>query len=355
MFSFHSNPVWNMPGTKDVLQVIRDLDFVVSIDITAVGETTMLSDVVLADRTFLESWSLYNVEAPFVTGHALRQPVVEPPAETMDGTDILSELSDRIGILHRWNNALNGRLGLWRDPKLLLDPGKKYFIDQILDRFAKSLYGDEQGLDWFKQNGTSMRLRKPSELYSQHEMRIPFYHDYVKRAGDELKENMTKAGQEWMKNWKFDEYQPLPEWRPGLTYEEEPTEYDLVAGFFKTPISTFEDLANIPWVVEVAGNRPDVTYVWINSETRRRKGIKNGDRIRITSKYSSVEGVAWLTEGVHPEAVMMSQAGRPHIKSRYKISTAPMFNELVRADLSNIDPISGAYETEVRVKVEAIR
>ena len=98
----------------------------------------------------------------------------------------------------------------------------------------------------------------------------------------------------------------------------------------------------------------EISSVWINTDTANKKGIKTGDRIKITSKYASVEGVAWLTEGVHPEAVMVSQAGRPHIKGKYKVASTPMFNELLTPDLKQVDAVSASYETAVRVKVEAI-
>src|SRR5579875_695017 len=356
IFAFYSNPMWNMPGTSRALKAVQMIDFMVTIDIQAVSETTMFSDIVLPDRTYLESWSLYLCEAPFVTGHTLRQPVVKPPPETMDGTDIITELSERIGILDKWNDTLNGFLGLWKNPKYLLEKDKKYTCEQIMSRFASAFYGESKNLEWFKKNGTSMRLKKPSELYFPYRgLRLPFYMDFVKKAGEDLKVNMERTGTEWMKTWNFEDYEPLPEFKPSFIHTEGLEEYDLVASYFKTAQTTFEDLANVPWVVEVAKNRPDISSVWINSETARKKGIKTGDKIRITSRYSSVEGVAWLTEGIHPEAIMVSQAGRPHIKGKYKVASTPMFNELLTPELRQVDTVSGSYETAVRVKVEAIR
>jgi anaerobic selenocysteine-containing dehydrogenase len=355
IFAFYSNPMWNMPGTSKALKAVQMIDFMVAIDIQAVSETTMFSDIVLPDRTYLESWSLYLCEAPFVTGHTLRQPVVEPPPETMDGTDIITELSERIGILDKWNDTLNGFLGLWKNPKYLLEKDKKYTCEQIMERFAAAFYGEARNLEWFKKNGTSMRLKKPSEMYFPYRgLRLPFYMDFVKKAGDDLRQNMSKSDIEWMKTWNFEDYEPLPEFKPSFIHTEDLQEYDLIASYFKTAQTTFEDLANVPWVVEVAKNRPDISSVWINAETAQKKGIKTGDRIRITSKYASVEGVAWLTEGIHPEAIMVSQAGRPHIKDKYKVASTPMFNELLTPELKQVDTVSGSYETAVRVKVEAI-
>ena len=78
----------------------------------------------------------------------------------------------------------------------------------------------------------------------------------------------------------------------------------------------------------MAGNKPEISSVWINAETAAKKGIKTGDRIRITSKYDSVEGIAWLTEGLHPEAVMVSLAGRPRFKGKRE-GASSSFNGLL--------------------------
>jgi anaerobic selenocysteine-containing dehydrogenase len=356
IFSFYSNPVWNMPGTSKILKAIQAVDFVASIDIQSVSETTTLSDVILADRTYLESWSFYNCEAPFVTGHTLRQPVVAPPPDTMDGTDIITELSERLGILDKWNSAVSGFLGLWKNPKYVLEPNKKYTSEEIIARFAAAFYGSQnKDIEWFKEHGTTMRLKTPEELYFPYKgLRLPFYMEHVVKAGYELEENMSKLDVDWMKDWRFDEYQPLPEWRPSFIHTEDLEEYDLIATYFKAAQINFEDLANVPWVVEVAKNRPDLSMVWINEDTGNRKGIKTGDRIKITSKYGSVEGVAWLTQGIHPEAVMVSQGGRPHIRGKYKINSIPLFNELLSSDLRQVDPVSASYETAARVKLEVI-
>jgi anaerobic selenocysteine-containing dehydrogenase len=281
----------------------------------------------------------------------LRQPVVKPPPDTLDGPDILTELSEKIGILDKWNDAVNGLLGLWKNPRYLLEKDKKYSTEEIIRRFAAAFYGENRGIEWFKKNGTSMRLKKPSELYFPYRgLKLPFYMDFAKKAGEALKANMDKTGTDGMNPLNFEDYEPLPEFKPSYIHTEDLQEYDLIA---RTTFGTFyKDISDSPWVVEVAGNRPEISSVWINAETASKKGIKTGDRIRITSKYSSVEGIAWLTEGLHPEVVMVSQAGRPHIRGKQRVASTPVLDELLTPELR---AASGGYETAVRVRVEAIR
>lgn len=353
LFVFYSNPLWNMPGTGRVAQAMKTLDFIVSIDIQAVSETTAWSDLVLPDTTYLESYSLFTCEAPFVTGHTLRQPVVQPPPTVMEGTNILTELSERLGILDKWNEVLNGFLGLWRNPKYLLEKNHKYPIEEIIDRWAKSIYGEDRGLDWFRKHGNTMRLKTPQELYRPYgNLRLPFYMDFILRTGRELRQNLDRIGLDWMKRLDTSEYQPLPEWRPSNIHASDP-EFDLIAITYKSALFTFEDLANIPWLTEIARRRPDLSGVLMNPVTARAKGLHEADHIRITSRYGSVDGVVTLTEGIHPEAIGVSQVGR--WIAHPSAVQAPVFNILLSPEIEDVDPVSGGFETAVRVKVEKLR
>lgn len=350
LFAFSSNPLMNMPRSAESLKALQTMDLIATIDTRVAGETTVFSDVLFPDRTFLESWSLYTCEAPFVTGHTLRQPVVKPPTETLDGTDIITELSERIGILDKWNDSLNEFLGLWKNQKCLLEKDKKYSSEEIIRRFAAAFYGESRNIEWFKKNGTSMRLKTPRELYFPYRgLRLPFYMDFVKKAGEDARTN-AESGTCCLQPWEQGDYQPLPEFKISNIEVNDLQEYDLTA---RTTFGTyFKDLQDSSWVVEVAGNKPELSSVWINAETASKRGIKTGDRIRISSKYDSVEGIAWLTEGLHPEAVMISLAGRPRFKGKHESTSTTSISELLAPEMR---AASGNYETSLRVKVEAIR
>ena len=91
-------------------------------------EISELADIVLPEHTDLERYQL--VEDPRskslhkkFSGLLLRQPVVEPLYNTMDISDIFTELADRIGFLSEYNNVLNRDLGL--SPPYQLEAGKK--------------------------------------------------------------------------------------------------------------------------------------------------------------------------------------------------------------------------------------
>ncbi len=194
MLMYHSNPLWNMPETDKVEKIMARMKFVVAIDIQRT-ESTEWADVFLPDHTFLESYLLNCLEPPAVTGHALRQPVVKPVGDTKDAFDILTEIAERIGFRDDWNDLLNIVTGFTANPKYLLDPEKRYSVEEFWDRYARSIYGEEKGLDWFKEHGHAVRYRTPQETYMPYgNLRIPFYFEFIKRTGDEMQQKFEQVG-----------------------------------------------------------------------------------------------------------------------------------------------------------------
>ncbi|MCL2337495.1 MAG: molybdopterin-dependent oxidoreductase, partial [Firmicutes bacterium] len=154
---FHSNPLKNINGFPKVLEVFKSLDFIVGIDILP-NESTEWADIILPDHDYLESTMLTLCEPPEVTGHTLRMPVVEPLYDTRDGHDILTDISERCGCLNEFNGLLNFTMFL--KPEYYLEPGRKYTHLECIDRMAKSIYGDDMGLEWFKKNHNAVRYQK---------------------------------------------------------------------------------------------------------------------------------------------------------------------------------------------------
>ncbi|MFQ5694605.1 MAG: molybdopterin-dependent oxidoreductase, partial [Terriglobia bacterium] len=181
---YHSNPLWNMPETDKVEEIFRRMKFIVAIDIH-LTESTQWADVFLPAQTYLESTLVIPcLEPPVVKGHTVRQPAVEPLGDTRDAYDILTELAQRMGFLDDWNDLLNMVCGFVAKPQYLLDPQKRYTVDEFWDRVAKSNCGEERGLAWFKEHGHAVRHRTPEETYMPYgDLRMPFYFEFIPRTG----------------------------------------------------------------------------------------------------------------------------------------------------------------------------
>jgi anaerobic selenocysteine-containing dehydrogenase len=352
MLMYHSNPLWNMPETDKVEKIMARMKFVVAIDIQRT-ESTEWADVFLPDHTFLESYLLNCLEPPAVTGHSLRQPVVKPVGDTKDAFDILTEIAERIGFRDDWNDLLNIVTGFTANPKYLLDPEKRYSVEEFWDRYARSIYGDEKGLDWFKQHGHAVRYRTPEETYMPYgTLRIPFYFEFIKRTGDEMRQKFEQVG---MKDWPLDNYQPLPFWKTSQVIEDGKAGYPFYAITFKESLHTFADTVVMPWLSEVSEKDAIHGGILVNPVTAEQLGIKTGSRIRLHSPAGSIDGTAQLIEGIHPQVFGVSNAiTRRFVTNDRQKQRGSHFNRLLTGSMRYTDSATGGLESTARVWVEAI-
>ena len=352
MLMYHSNPLWNMPETDKVEKIMARMKFVVAIDIQRT-ESTEWADVFLPDHTYLESYLLNCLEPPAVTGHSLRQPVVEPVGDTKDAYDILTEIAERLGFRDDWNDLLNVVTGFTASPKYLLDPEKRYSVEELWDRYARSIYGDDKGLEWFKQHGHAVRYRTPEETYMPYgELRIPFYFEFIKQVGDEMKQKFEQVG---MKDWPLDNYQPLPFWRTSQVIEDGKAGYPFYAITFKESLHTFADTVVMPWLSEVSEKDAVHGGILVNPITAAKLELQTGTRIRLTSPAGSIEGQAQVVEGIHPEVFGVSNAiTRSFVTNDRQKQRGSHFNRLLTGSMRYTDSATGGLESSARVRVERI-
>ena len=349
---YHSNPLWNMPETDKMEKIMAKMKFVVTIDIQHT-DSTQWGDIFLPAHTYLESYLLNCLEPPAVTGHALRQPVVEPVGDTRDAFDILTELSQRMGFLDDWNDLLNIVCGFAAKPKYLLHPEKRYTPEEFWDTYARSVYGDEKNLEWFKQHGHAVRYRTAEETYMPYgSLRIPFYLEFFKRTGDEMRKKFDEVG---LQDWPVDNYQALPFWKNSQVIEDVKKGYEYYAITFKESLHTFADTMVMPWLSEVSDKDPIHGGVLINPVTAKKLGLQSGDRIRLTSPAGSVEGNAQVVEGIHPQVVGVSNTITRYVSTNHRSKDrGTHFNRLLTGAMKYTDSATGGLESTARVKIERI-
>lgn len=344
LLTYHSNPVWNMPAPDKVRQAIAKFDYVISIDVV-VNPTTEWADLILPDHTYLESTVAVSLEPPVVKGLALRQAAIPPMYDTRDATDILIDIAERCGFLDVWNGFLSVLLGLTVRDDLVLAPDRKYSNEEIIDHMCRAAYGDDHDLEWFKANGHMVTKRNAAESYLPYDgLRIPFYYETIKAAGDQLKAQFEGTGYDW----DTSDYVPLPAWRNSLIHGDNPG-YPLYAITFKTAETNFAETMSIPVISELTRGAAQTRGVLLNPRTAERYGIADGDPIEIASRFGRVEGSAALSEGVHPDVVAVSNAITGNGR---KLGTH--FNVLLPSELDYTDTFTGALESVARVSVRKL-
>ncbi|MFQ5852068.1 MAG: molybdopterin-dependent oxidoreductase [Candidatus Binatia bacterium] len=343
-----ANPAAVEEAFKNVFQVSFSL---------FLDESTYLSDIVLPAASYLErlshtaDWMSSNSPVGEWCYH-VRQPVVEPIGERRSVCEVLLNLVERLEMREEFYAFVNLMLGL-KGP-YALDPTCRYSWKEIVDRRYKFLFGEEHGLEWFKEHGLLKWPKKVEEVYWKpfSDARVPVYFEWFKPLGEKVKGVAQRLGIEL----DTSSFQPLPEWRPCRSHQENSADYDLYAIYYKFPMQTFSGTYDNPWLDEVCRIDRFAYGVAINAETARRKGIQEGDWIEITSVStgSTIRGRAALTEGIHPEVIAMAGCGghwSKYLSIANQEGKGLCFEWLMPVGLENLDIPSLTQDQCVRVKV----
>ena len=288
--------------------------------------------------------------------------------------DILTDLADRLGILHGpggvydlLNNSLDflseqDGLNLVGEHKLDID--SRYTLDEIYDRQIRGWKHNPEGLglaDLGKTGFLAHRVPR-KEFYNYYyfpddKTRHPFYFLHLKEVGDRLRRDIENTGIAFPviddPEYIYDLYKPIPHWVETSEYSA-PEPYDLWAFNWKTVFYSHdhENLTANPWLAELYKNDPTEGTICLNSETARRKGLVEGDQVVVESRYGKVEGRVHAAEIFHPDALGISGCwglGARGMNPKNRIG--PHFNTLMPMDDHTLDGVSAGMEVAPRVRV----
>jgi anaerobic selenocysteine-containing dehydrogenase len=104
-----------------------------------------------------------------------------------------------------------------------------------------------------------------------------------------------------------------------------------------------------PWTMEIGKDVLDFPGILMNPQTAREKGIKDGDRICLESRFGKTYGDAILSETVRPEILCMLGFGH-YMTPVAKDFRLPNPSELSRLDVRLAGP-DGSPSDHTLVKV----
>ncbi len=345
-----ANPIFGFGSPDFVTESLKTFPFIVTISYHF-DEPAELADIVLPDPGYTE-W-LQD------TGGALRQPLLDKPLyNSKKPEEIFIELADKGGYLSNWNKYLNDRWLRLKDP-YKLDLNKKYTQEEILDRALRSKYGDQYGLEWFKVNGIAPQTPAPEkENYGYNfnpKTRYPLYFEHLKWTSQQLAKDLAAVGAthpypDWQQS-----YDPLPQWRANPTYDSAP-EFDLFENNYRTSLMSMGFSPDNPWTYECMEFDPYPGSVWINKETAKKKGLKDGDLVWVESfvqePWSKVKGEVFTSEAVHPDGCIIGgQWGRWAVGMNPISKERAHHNSLLSIKLQYVDHFSGNIQMGSKVKI----
>jgi anaerobic selenocysteine-containing dehydrogenase len=340
---------------KKVERLFKSLKFSVGFAVE-INETNLFDDIILPFPSYLERYDfvtgLGTTTIPPCGEHdfhwQIRQPVVTPAGSVRQTQEVLQDIAERLGILGDMYRLLNHALML--EGKNTLKAGQHYPAGEIIDKAARSWFGDERGLDWFSKNGVIRLPRGIEEAYIGPfiDARVPIYLEHFIQRGEELRQVTDELGL----SWDFSDYKPLSDWMPCQSYDAlQKGNYDLIAVHFKFPYVYGNYGNENPWIDEVC-ERTNAYNILLNEKVGRAKGIRDGDSVWLESPTTKVRARVKLTQCIHPEAVGVGghfghwSPGMPIARGK-----GVNFNSLLPTDIEHIDKISTCLDHCVQVKV----
>ncbi len=334
---YRTNPAISNWETGRIERELERFPFIAAFAYTQ-DETNWYADLLLPEAGDLESLQLYRVGGTKYieqywhhTGWAIRQPVVTPPFDTRDLTDVATELAARVGVLDAYLDALNRGAGTtvalhgegWdytiRHGRL---PSATEIWDRVCRAATRSLTGGavEHDLAWFREHGAFFVPFAERQYYLHAAMagkglryELP-YQERIKRVGAELGARLHERGITWW-DAQLDEYQALPAWRdfPGI-WKRAALVHGRAAEEFPFWLLTSRSMqyswgsnVSLPVLAEAARNVRGHFGVMLNRGAAARLGIADGDLVEISSATGSTRGRAILREGVRPDVIVVLQ------------------------------------------------
>ena len=270
--AYMANPAYANPGTAETLKILKDekrVPFLVVAD-THLTETGALADLLLPMASYLESWNLESRPAlgliPWVS---IRQPMVSPLGKSKSIGDTCIELAGRMG-----------------------DDFQKRFPYKSNEEFIGKAAARIEGLS--KSGGIDL-LKKEGVWFDP--AAKPAYRSFEKKGFN------TPSGKFEVFSRRLEErgLPPLPAYVP-IQAHQGMKEKELILAVNRANVMTLR-LASAKWLVEILHENP----LWINPETARARGIREGDRVKVSSATGSLIARVRLSQGVHPRVVTLTE------------------------------------------------
>jgi len=198
----------------------------------------------------------------------------------------------------------------------------------------------------------NMGKKQLNECYATpfSDARAPIYLEHLLDVREEVKRVTRELGMDW---WDVSHYQPLADWRPCPAYEDTSEEYDLFVSSSRLPLHNYSISADNPWVDDVSSHSRLDYHILLNTETAKRKGIRDGDIVCVASKTGTVKGRVRVTECIHPEVVGTLGGHLGQWAQQKKIAKGKGINHnaLLALDWDLVGTLTGQLDSCAKVKI----
>lgn len=324
--SYYDNPVYTYPSSgvwKDFLMDEKEVPFLTSFS-PFMSESTELSDLIIPDVSYLERHDPESMPGGLYPCLSIRQPVVKPLGNTQEFRQTLIDVIRKVDP--------DGSLGI-----------KKYFAFNSVEEWMRGHFDnipnlkEEGGYDFLKKKGVwpiyGKVDKETAKIVDGNGNEVePDYKLYEKElsysdlVGSEVDEDGTirkdghvigvrsngkncvgfgtpsKRLEIYKNSYKKYGFNPMPVYKRLPSRNKGGDELVLVT--YKVNVHTQSRTASLKYLAELYHKNP----MWIGTGAAAKRGIQDGDLVRVTSKLGYIVTRAHVTEGIHPEVVAISTA-----------------------------------------------
>ncbi len=317
---YMNNFVFSNTGADRWEKAMAQMPFFADITVNA-SEMTQFADIVLPARiTMFEKLGYVKTKANRYATATLVQPIVNPMWDAkMDETEIPWLIAEKLSA-RGFPNLLDYFTKEYKDPETGKEPtnGLEFTEHSLKIQTAplwdgkKDVGGDKiNGWEAFKQRGMwNSSPYKYKKRWGGHfktaTHKFEFYSETLKKA---LTAHAEKHGTTVDDIMKVTNYEARGE-LAFVPHYEAPVRHGSVKDYpftfidFKSKLNREGRSQNCPWYHEFkkldVGDRSWADVLQINPDDAAKLGIKDGDRIKVTSVNASIEVKAKLWEGVRP-------------------------------------------------------
>ena len=345
MMFYLTGPVFAAPESKDWEKALAEI-FVIDTS-PYPGETAMFADLILPDHTYLERLQIADTY-PF-QGFPLamiRTPAVKPLYDTMNFGDVVIEIAKRIkGRTGEYYKALGNTENIIRQMAkgFEANPGSNGVngFDSLVQKGAwyKKPYGYRQvGGEFYFWDGET-------KSYSRQMVPAEVKDKLLKTPSGKYEFKSGYLAEEHHAHFVHERLGIAPEMAgfPQYIAADHPGGGDLHFVSPKLAGQAEGRSGNLPHATAmmqpVMGGKRNV-FLEINPETAAKRGIADGDKVRIRNDVGQIEAIARHFSGVRPDTVALPMIHGHWAQGRWAMGRSPnaSTNE-VTANVS--EPISG--------------
>lgn len=360
-FCYACNPIKWWGNYDEQAEIFKSYKYVIGVDIF-LNESSYFYDLILPEANYLERCEplphfalnhrvIGGMDNPWAV--TAWQKVVEPKDDAPSSFELFAELAHRAGKDAEFIGTLNMMYRVKEEYSVPLD--QKLDPEAFADSVFKSIIDEEHDYAWMKEHGVYTYPRKVDEVYiwaNDAPGRVPLYWDFMLEAKGKVE---AKAA-ELNIPWETDDYQPLPDWKPGCGFEVTDPDFDIIPTYYTNAINTDSWLMENPWINEVNEADPYGYTIEINAATAAAKNLASGDSVRLVNQDGVfVEGRIATSEGVHPSCVSVI-GGHWGSKSEYmpiaKDKGVPIVHLIPGQTPDRMDHVCSAFDQTIRVKIE---